>query len=169
MLLTANEVIKKLNLVPLPEEGGFYRQTYKSAVTVEAHSQGAEKRAASTAIYFMLTPESFSALHRLKTDEVYHFYAGDPMQLIQIDESGFLKQTVMGFDLMSGHLPQVVVPKGVWQGSRLVEGGRWALLGCTVAPAFEFMDFELGSREMLLQQFPEARSLILELTRNESQ
>ncbi len=169
MILSANDVIERLKLEPLPEEGGFYRQTYKSSLSVTSNRPSSDVRAASTAIYFLLTPDNFSALHRLTTDEVYHFYAGDPMRLVQIDESGQLQKIVMGPDLSSGHQPQVVVPKGVWQGSRLIEGGDWALLGCTVAPGFEFSDLEMGSREQLLRQYPEARTTILEHTRIESQ
>jgi predicted cupin superfamily sugar epimerase len=156
------EVIALLNLVPLPSEGGFYRQTFKSNLEVDVDGY---RRAASTAIYFLVTADDFSALHRVKHDEVFHFYAGDPVKMIQISPSGKLSESILGGDLRAGQLPQVVVPRNVWQACRVVQGGRWALLGCTVAPGFEFEDFELGQREDLVDQWPEFRAEIEHYTR----
>jgi uncharacterized protein len=160
---TAEEVIKKLDLKPLPDEGGYYRQTYKSDVALPANVFGIHSdsmRHISTAIYFLITPESFSALHRIKSDEVYHFYAGDPVEMIQIDESGKLSRFVLGSDILNNQSPQVVAPKGKWQASKLKAGGRWALMGTTVAPGFEFEDSELGDRNRMLQQFPQLSQYI---------
>lgn len=155
---TAQEVIQKLDLKPLPDEGGYYRQTYKSDMEIPAKVFGFNSdsmRSISTAIYFLETPDSFSALHRIKCDEVYHFYAGDPVEMIQIDDSGALSRFVLGSDILNNQSPQVVAPKGKWQASKLKAGGRWALMGTTVAPGFEFEDFELGKRTRMLQKFPQ--------------
>ncbi len=144
--MTAEEIIRVLDLQPLPGEGGYYRETYRSA--------------ASTAIYYLLTPESHSRLHRLPGDEVYHFYRGDPVELLLLfaDDCGELVR--LGPDLVAGQRPQVVVPAGVWQGSRLVPGGRWALLGTTMAPPFEFDQFTPGDAEALAVRYPDFAALI---------
>lgn len=165
---TAEEVIKKLELQPLPDEGGYYRQTYKSDVGLPANIFGIRSdlmRHISTAIYFLETPDGFSALHRIKSDEVYHFYAGDPVEMIQIDDSGRLSRFELGSDILNNQSPQVLAPKGVWQASKLKAGGRWALMGTTVAPGFEFEDFELGDRDRMLQQFPQLGQYVLSYTR----
>jgi uncharacterized protein len=165
---TAEEVIKKLELKPLPGEGGYYRQTYKSDVELPANIFGIRSdlmRHISTAIYFLETPDGFSALHRIKSDEAYHFYAGDPVEMIQIDNSGALSRFVLGSDILNNQSPQVVAPKGIWQASKVKAGGRWALMGTTVAPGFEFEDFELADRNQMLQQFPQLSQYVLTYTR----
>lgn len=146
-------MIEILGLTPLPQEGGFYRETYRST-----HRTG--DRAAATAIYYLVTPETFSRLHRLRFDEVFHFYAGDPVAMIQLDSAGHLTAHQIGIDLENGERPQVVVPAGSWQGSRLVEGGRWALLGTSMGPGFDFADYEHGDREALLALHPELASAL---------
>ncbi len=155
-MVKAEDVIKKLELKPLPEEGGYYRETYRSNVYVKSQTgkEFPDGRVASTAIFYLVTPEEYSALHRISGDEVFHFYAGDPVEMIQIDESGELSRIAMGSDFMHGQQLQVVVPGGVWQSLRLKEGGQWALLGTTVAPGFEFADFEVAKRDQLLNQYP---------------
>jgi predicted cupin superfamily sugar epimerase len=166
--LTAEEVIKKLDLSPLPDEGGYYRQTYKSDIEFPTNGFGIDSdpmRRISTAIYFLETPDGFSALHRNKSDEVYHFYAGDPVEMIQIDNSGALSRFVLGSDMLNNQSPQVVAPKGIWQASKLKAGGRWALMGSTVAPGFEFEDFELADRDRMLLQFPQLGQDIHSFTR----
>jgi predicted cupin superfamily sugar epimerase len=145
------EIISKLNLVPLEKEGGYFRLNYRSEN--------------SSAIFYLLTPADFSALHRLTGDEVFHFYAGDAVEMIQITESGDLKQIRLGSDFMNGMEPQVIVPAKVWQGTRLAEGGKWALLGTTMAPRFEYEDFELGYREKLIELFPKFADQIKVFTR----
>jgi uncharacterized protein len=167
---TAKQIIKKLNLKPLPNEGGYYRQTYKSKTKFPAKLFGiaadsTTRRHLSTAIYFLITPESFSALHRLKSDEVFHFYAGDPVNMIQITNSGALSQFVLGPDIFNNQSPQLVVPKGTWQALKLKPGGQWSLLGTTVAPGFTFTDFELADRTHLLRQFPNLAHHIRAYTR----
>jgi predicted cupin superfamily sugar epimerase len=166
--LTAEEVIKKLDLRPLPDEGGYYRQTYKSDMEFPTNGFGIDldsMRRISTAIYFLETPDGFSALHRVRSDEVYHFYAGDPVDMIRIDDSGILSRFILGSDILNNQSPQLVVPKGKWQASRLKAGGRWALMGSTVAPGFEFEDFELADRDRMLLQFPQLSQDIRSFTR----
>lgn len=167
--VTAEQIIQKLNLVPLPEEGGYYRETYRSnngqvaAASFGIKSDG--KRVASTAIYYLVTPDSFSALHRVASDEVFHFYSGDAAEMIQIDEAGNLTKYTIGSDIVNGQVPQVVVRAGVWQGLRLKKGGKWALMGTTVAPGFEFEDFEIGEQRRMINEFPEHESDIKQYTR----
>jgi len=168
--LTADQIIKLLGLEPLPEEGGLFRQTYRSAEEIPAVAlpsrYGAPRRIA-TAIYYLLTADrdSFSALHRLKTDEVYHFYLGDPVEMLLLHPEGAGERVVLGQDLAAGQKVQLVVPTGAWQGSRLRPGGRFALLGTTMAPGYEEEDFELGGREALLRDYPDQAELIRGLTR----
>lgn len=170
---SAQEIIGKLDLVPLPEEGGYYRETYRSeGEKLPAKTFGIDadsKRSISTAIYYLVSAESFSAIHRIKSDEVFHFYAGDPVEMIQFDDQGNLSRFILGNDILGGETPQVVVPKGVWQALRLVEGGQWALLGTTVAPGFEFEDFEVGTREKMTELFPHLSNDIQRFTREPGQ
>ncbi|MBI4242506.1 MAG: cupin domain-containing protein [Planctomycetes bacterium] len=168
-MVTAEEVIQKLDLKPLPYEGGFYRETYKSNVQgllSDSFGNGSKKpKQFSSAIYYMVTPDEFSSFHRLKSDEIFHFYAGDLIEMVQIDQNGNLTRILFGSNVLSGAIPQVLVPCGVWQAIRLQEGGRWALMGTTVSPAFEFEDFELGNRERMISEFPEHKEDILRFTR----
>ncbi|PIR26356.1 MAG: hypothetical protein COX62_06605 [Deltaproteobacteria bacterium CG_4_10_14_0_2_um_filter_43_8] len=165
--MNAEEVISFLNLEPLPEEGGFYRETYraKSSIPVNVLPQHNGARTYSTCIYYLLTPSEFSALHRLPQDEIFHFYLGDPVNMIQIDDAGTLKEITLGHHLENGQSVQVLAPGNVWQGTRLNAGGKWALLGTTVAPGFEFADFEVLSRSELLRQFPQHKEKALPYTR----
>ncbi len=157
-----------LDLRPLPSEGGFYAETYRSTEQL-AHEclpkRYISNRGFSTAIYFLLTPETFSAMHRLLSDEVYHFYLGDPVELLCLREDGSGEVLTLGSDFDAGMKPQLAVPRGAWQGSRLRPGGKFALLGTTVAPAFEFADFEVANRELLLLDYPKFSQMIRELTR----
>ena len=104
-------------------------------------------------------------MHRLCSDEIFHFYAGDAVEMLQLDEQAGGRVVRIGSDLVAGERPQVVVPRGVWQGSRLVSGGQWALLGCTVSPGFEYQDYEAGVRAELCIRWPQFDALIRELTR----
>jgi uncharacterized protein len=167
--MTAEDVKKLLGLKPHPREGGWYVRTYEAAESVAAAAfadrRYAGERRTGTAIYYLLEPDTFSEMHRLKSDEVFHFYAGDAVEMLQLREGGDGAIVVIGNDLQRGQRPQVVVERGVWQGSRLVEGGRWALLGCTVSPGFEFEDYETGAREQLYAGWPEFALEITALTR----
>jgi len=168
--ITAEEIIKKLQLMPLIDEGGLYRQTYKSDILIPKkylppHYTG--DRSISTHIYYLLTDDvdSFSAMHRLPGDEVYHFYLGDPVEMLLLLPDGTSQIMVLGSDLLLGQRVQFVVPHSVWQGLRLLDGGKFALLSTSMSPGFEFVDFELGDRAVLIQEFPEQRQVIEGLTR----
>lgn len=157
-------LIRSLQLAPHPE-GGWYRESYRAPVLVEVHGK---QRAASTAIYFLLGSSDFSALHRIAADEVWHFYEGADLEIASLDETGVLRRERLGRDPATGAVPQLVVPAGRWFGARLAaptEPGRFALVGCTVAPGFDFADFELADRTVLLQRFPEHAELICAWTR----
>jgi uncharacterized protein len=167
--MTAEDVKKLLGLQPHPREGGWYVRTYESAELIDggafADGRYAGARRTGTAIFYLLERETFSEMHRLRSDEVFHFYAGDAVEMLQLKEDGTGTMMVIGNDLLRGQRPQVVVERGVWQGARLMEGGRWALLGCTVSPGFEFEDYESGKRERLCAKWPEFVEEIVALTR----
>lgn len=166
-MLSADEIIKRLELVPHPYEGGYFRQTYRSQLTIPASvlpSDYSGERCVSTAIYYLLTPGTFSEIHRLPTDEVFHFYLGDPVEMLQLHPDGLGKVIRIGNNLAAGELPQVLAPGGMWQGSRLVEGGRLALLGTTVAPGFEYADYTSGKRSELIAAYPMYFEMITALT-----
>jgi predicted cupin superfamily sugar epimerase len=153
---------------PLPGEGGYFAETYRSAYRIPPDSlPGVYRgpRTFATAIYYLLTPETFSALHRLPGDEVYHFYLGDPVEMLQLKPDRTGERIVLGPDIRNGMRLQSVVSGGLWQGSRLLPGGRWALLGTTMSPGFEFEDYTPGVREALLDSYPAYRELICALTR----
>ncbi len=161
----AAAIIEALGLVPHPKEGGYFRETYRAAESLAA--PGARYhgvRAVSTAIYYLLTPTTFSALHRLASDEVFHFYAGDPVEQLRLHPDGRGEIVTIGNNLLAGMRPQTVVPRGVWQGARLVPGGRYALLGCTVAPGFDYADYEGGQRAPLAAAYPHFAQRIATLT-----
>lgn len=160
-------IIKALGLVPLPREGGLYAETYRSARILPAGAAGPEQtgpRACATAIYYLVTPTRYSALHRVASTEIFHFYLGDPVRMLQLHPDGSASTHRIGADLAAGERPQVVAPRGVWQGTRLVPGGRYALLGCTVSPGFDFADYEQGDRAELLRRYPDQAEEIRILT-----
>jgi uncharacterized protein len=166
--MDAETVIRQLGLKPHPE-GGFYRETYRCEEDLAAAGlpgRYGSQRSVSTAIYYMLTPGSCSAMHRLQSDEVFHFYAGDSLTMLQLHADGRAETIILGQDFMAGQRPQVVVPRGVWQGLFLNEGGSFALLGATVAPGFDFADFELAARDDLIRQYPGSAAMIERLTPN---
>lgn len=187
----AERIIKLLNLVPLPGEGGYFRETYRSRESAPVgpllpgtkraepdpgSSPGGEAGALSTAIYYLITDQSWSALHRIPSDEIFHFYGGSPATMLQIcEEKGQSRVITLGNNLEQGHEPQVLVPKGVWQGTRLIgsthtkagghskPSGQWTLLGTTVAPGFQFPHLEMAGADTikrLLRDFPRHRELI---------
>ncbi|MBI2807338.1 MAG: cupin domain-containing protein [Planctomycetes bacterium] len=166
---TADELIRHLGLQPHPKEGGFFRETYRAAESFAPPALPGRyvgTRSASTAIYYLLTPKTFSALHRLQTDEIFHFYLGDPVRMLQLHPDGSSQTLLLGNDVLAGQHPQVVVPRGVWQGSLLEPGGAFALLGCTVAPGFDYVDYEHGNRDALSVQYPSAIEMIRHLTQD---
>lgn len=160
--LSAHEIKQLLQLDPHPIEGGWFRQSYASSLSIPA-PQGT--RAAATAIYYLLESGVFSEMHQLASDEVFHFYLGDPVEMLQLWADGSSRILRMGQDLAAGEQLQVVVPAGVWQGTRLVDGGQLALLGCTVSPGFDYADYARASAEELIAQWPAEAERIRALTR----
>jgi hypothetical protein len=160
--MNAEEIKTLLHLEPHPVEGGFYRRTYTSAVSV-ALLGGV--RPYGTAIYYLLEEGMFSEMHVLASDEIFHFYLGDPVEMLQLLSDGGSRMITLGPDLAAGQHVQHVVPAGVWQGSRLIDGGKVALLGCTVTPGFDFADYRSGKYEDLAAAWPLEAARIKKLTR----
>ena len=165
--MDAHNIIAALGLQPHPE-GGYFVETYRAEEQVAAGALGdrySGTRPVSTAIYYLLTPDTFSEMHRLKSDEIFHFYAGDPVEMLRLWPDGAGDTVTIGADIAAGMHPQVVVPQGVWQGSRLAPGGSFALLGCTVSPGFDYADYESGKRDELLYLYPDRENMIKALSR----
>ncbi len=163
--LKAEEVISYLGLAPHPE-GGYFKETYQSDDKIPADglpSRYGAERHISTAIYYMITRDNFSAIHRVLSDEVYHYYLGDSVMMLLLYPDGHGEKVILGRDITRGQHPQFLVPRGVWQGICLVEGGSFGLMGTTVAPGFDFRDFEFGNRQELLEKYPEYAVLIQRL------
>jgi uncharacterized protein len=167
---SARQIIEALGLQPHPIEGGFFRETYRATGSIPAEGLPAGYRARSgrsfgTAIYYLLTADTFSEMHRLPTEEVFHLYLGGPLRMLQLFPGGSGREVVIGADVLAGQQPQVIVPPGVWQGSRLEPGVEFALLGATMAPGFDYDDYEQGRRGELIEQYPRYAEVIRELTR----
>ncbi len=143
-------IIAELDLVPLPEEGGMWTQSWRDE--------------GGNAIYFLLRPGDFSAFHRLSGPELWHFYSGAPVELHLLTEADGAAVHHLGPDVLAGQRPMVPVPAGVWMGAETT--GAWSLLGTTMAPPFEWDGFELGRRDDLLARFPESADIVRALTRN---
>jgi len=163
--MTAEEVKKMLGLMPHPREGGWYVRTYEASEFVDVDARYDGLRRTGTAIYYLLEPGTFSEMHVLESDEIFHHYMGGTVEMLQLWPDGTSKRVVIGKDLSAGERPQVVVQRGVWQGSRLAQEEGWALLGCTVSPGFEFADYKSGSAEELCAKWPSEREMIEKLTR----
>jgi predicted cupin superfamily sugar epimerase len=164
----ADAWIERLGLRPHPE-GGYFRETYRAAETIAGPALPTRfggPRAVATAIYFLMTRDAFSAFHRIRSDEIWHFYAGDPVVIavLDADGTGHLATERLGCDPVRGEHPQVVIPGGAWFAAEVVSSGRFALMGCTVAPGFDFVDFELGNRADLLRSYPQHRRVIERLS-----
>jgi predicted cupin superfamily sugar epimerase len=165
--MEVEEIIRLLNLNKHPE-GGYYRETYRSDVSVAAAalpSGYSGDRSISTCIYYLLTPDTFSCLHKVSSDEIFHFYLGDPIEMLQLLPDGTSATFKIGQNLAAGETPQLLIKRGVWQGSRLLAGGSFGLIGATVAPGFDFADYEEGARAELIRQYPDRQALITALTR----
>src|SRR3974390_2570526 len=166
--MTADDIKRLLQLVPLEMEGGFFRETYRSRWMGARESlpdriEGI--RSIGTAIYYMITPKSFSTLHRLPGTEIFHFYMGDPVAMLELHPDGKAQIVTLGHDIAAGQQPQVVVRGNVWQGCRLAPGGRGALMGTTMAAGFDYADYETGGREELIAKYPDVAGRIREYTR----
>jgi uncharacterized protein len=167
----ARKLIDALGLQPHPIEGGFFRETYRSAEPIPASALPSAygsraDRSFGTAIYYLLTADTFSELHRLPTEEVFHLYLGGPARMLQLFPDGQGREIVIGSDVLAGQQPQVIVPPGVWQGTRLEPGVSFALMGATMAPGFDYADYETGGRNDLIDQYPSYAEVIRRLTRN---
>jgi predicted cupin superfamily sugar epimerase len=164
---TVAQIVERFELQPHPE-GGYFREVYRSRESLEHPTIPPElgnRRRYASLIYFLLGPDDFSAFHRVRwSDEIWHLYAGGPIELHLIDEAGRYSQESIHRDLSSG-APTAVVPGGCWQAARVGHGSEWAFGGCTVAPGFEFADFEMPPRATLLHDFPQHADIIRALTR----
>lgn len=167
-MIDVQKIIKKLGLESLPIEGGYYKETYRDKDFISKDCLSGRynsDKCFSSAIFYLLTPDTFSALHRLPAEEVFHFYLGDPAKMLQLHPDGSSEVITLGQDIENNHKLQAVVPRGAWQGSFLEKGGIFALMGTTMSPGFDFSDYEAGVREDLLKKYPEQRELIIRLTR----
>jgi uncharacterized protein len=156
--LTAKAAIELLDMKPLTFEGGYFAETHRAGVLAPELVPWApdDHRSLKTAIYYLLTPDTMSAMHRLPGDEVFHHYLGDPVRQLQLFPDGTGQMVTIGNDLFAGERPQIVVPGGVWQGALLVPGRfGFALMGTTMAPGFDHRDFELGNLGVLCHRFPD--------------
>lgn len=160
------EIIRRLDMKPHPE-GGYFKESYRSAGIIQGSSlpKGITgKRNYATCIYFLLTSEAFSAFHRIRQDEIWHFYDGSPIVLHKIFETGVHSKFIIGNDLSQGQAPQLVVPAGIWFGAEVMNENSFSLVGCTVSPGFDFVDFELPTRQELVALFPQHEKVIERLT-----
>ncbi|WP_417591151.1 cupin domain-containing protein [Owenweeksia hongkongensis] len=167
MHLEVEKLIRHLSLEPHPE-GGFYKETYRSKEVITQNSLAANfegERNCCTGIYFLLTSETFSAFHRIKQDEMWHFYQGSPLLLHTLSPTGDYRCTEIGADVMNGQQPQFVVEAGAWFGATVKNPNDYSLVGCTVSPGFDFHDFELAKRKSLTDLFPNHSKVIASLTR----
>jgi len=163
--MTADEIKTLLKLEPLPVEGGYFRRTYASQSGIDL-PRG--PRPLSTAIYYLLESGAFSEMHVLDCDEIYHFYLGDPVEMLQLLPDGRSALFTLGPDLPAGHHVQLVVPAGVWQGTRLIGDGQVALLGCTVTPGFDPAGYRNASYAELAEKWPAEAERIRALTRRQA-
>ncbi|HMB63863.1 MAG TPA: cupin domain-containing protein [Eudoraea sp.] len=161
------EIIRDLNLEPHPE-GGYFRETYRSMGEISSEHLGPDfsgNRNFSTCIFFLLTTEMFSAFHRIRQDEIWHFYKGRPIRLHMITAEGEYSNVLVGNQLDKGEMPQFTVPGRVWFSAETIGENGYSLAGCTVSPGFDFNDFEMADQEELLSRFPQHREVITKFTR----
>ncbi len=168
-MLDAQTIIKELGLAPLPNEGGYYAESFRSTIMVPKETLGAsykDERAISSAIYYLITVDACSSMHKLPATEIYHLYVGGPVETTLLYADGTGEVITTGTEIEFGIRPQLIVPAGVWQGTRLAPNNAgFALLGTTMAPAFDFEDYEHGSREELIKSHPDFKDEITKLTR----
>jgi len=161
------QLVEKLELLPHPE-GGFYKETYRSKGVIKPESLRNDiegERNYATGIYFLLISDNFSAFHRIKQDEMWHFYDGSPLIVHIIDQNGKYKAVEIGRNIEKGEVPQYVVPADCWFASSVKESNNYSFVGCTVSPGFDFRDFELADREKLIEEYPAHKEIITKLTR----
>ncbi|MEU9572230.1 cupin domain-containing protein [Streptomyces massasporeus] len=156
--MTPEDLIAHYGLEPIPSEGGLFRQTWAGPERSDGRPEG-------TAIVALLTEGDFSALHRLPTDEIWHFYRGDPLDLLLLAQDGTTRTVVLGPDVLNGQHVQFTVPAGTWMGGRVRGAGQWTLFGCTMAPGFTFDGYEHGDAAELTARYPAVADEIARLSR----
>ena len=167
---TAKELITRFNLQEHPE-GGYFRESYRSEGEIPEAALPEPfdgNRNYATGIYFLLTSDTFSAFHKIKQDEMWHFYQGSPLTIHMISPNGEYSRQVVGLDFENGELPQFTVPKKTWFAAEVNEPDSYSFVGCTVSPGFDFADFELADRSALTELFPSHHKIIQSLTRSGS-
>jgi len=162
------KIVKKFNMTSLEDEGGYFTETYRSEEIILKENLPRRYKSArnfSTSILYLITPDNFSSLHKVASDEMFHFYLGDPVLVLNLFEDGKVLEVKMGSNIFAEEQLQYLVPKNTWQGAKLVKGGKFALLGTTVSPGFEFEDFinAKAYKNEILNQYPDFDSLINEL------
>jgi len=165
--MTAQDIIDLLGLEPHLDEGGYFTQSYRSSDVLPATAlpeRYTGPRYLGTAIYYLLMPGTCSQIHRLPTDEIFHFYLGDPVNILLLFPDGTSDVFTLGPDIQNGQTVQLLVPRGCWQGALLADGGSFALMGTTMCPGFDYDDYEAGSRNTLIAEHPERKELIENLT-----
>ena len=166
--LTPEKIREQLRLRPQPMEDGYFAETYRSDLKVAQSVLGpaySGERLIGTAIFYLLTPDTFSAMHKLPGDELFHFYLGDPVEMLQLKPDATSEVVLLGQDIAAGMRLQHNVSGGVWQGSSLAAGGEFALLGTTMSPGFDYADYVTGDRAALIAAYPEHTERITALTR----
>ena len=159
---------ERLDLSELPGEGGYYKETYRSDKTIILPSEIDGERSISTSIYYLLDGTQFSAFHRLKSDEIWHFYIGSSVTIYTINKMENLSEVSLGSNIEKGELFQFQVRAESWLAATVNDTSSYALIGCTVSPGYDYLDFELGDRKKLIERYPQHRSIIEKLTRCES-
>ena len=159
---------ERLGLSELPGEGGYYKETYRSDKTIILPSETDGERSISTSIYYLLDGTQFSAFHRLKSDEIWHFYIGSSITLYIINKMENLSEVKLGSNIEKGELFQIQVRAESWFAATVNDISSYALIGCTVSPGFDYLDFELGDRKKLIERYPQHRSIIEKLTTSAS-
>jgi len=165
--MNADDVIEKLNLLPHPE-GGYFKETYRSLETIKKKclpERYSGNRTFSTQIFFLLKGNQFSSFHKLNSDETWHFHAGCPIEIISISPDGTLAKTILGINLLDDQLPQYTIPAGIWFAAKPLDIQSFTLVSCSVAPGFDFADFQLGDKDFLIKQFPGHSQIITQFTR----
>jgi hypothetical protein len=165
--MKADDYIKILNLTKHPE-GGYFREVYRSKESFELtqlESQVKVKRNFSTSIYFLLKGDEVSNFHKIKSDEIWHHYSGSHVRIIMISNDGQITEQIVGSNLTNGEMFQFVVPAGVWFAAEVIDKDSFTLVGCTVSPGFDFHDFELASRDKLVDEYPEHKVIINRFTK----
>jgi predicted cupin superfamily sugar epimerase len=159
--MNGKEIVQKLGLIEHPE-GGFYKETYRSSSSMETEQNAI--RNVCTAIYFLLENDNISLFHRIQSDELWFFHQGEPLEIVFVKE-GVLNSIILGNSFENGEVPQATIPSNTWFASSVKQRKGYSLVSCTVAPGFDFADFELASRENLLQEFPHLKEIIHKFTK----